>query len=87
LEVSLGKNRGKKWWYTHKNLRASFRTLIASLDNMFYYLDNENISKDTNGLEAEFTHLKTRLISHRGLTRENQINFTNWYWFFKSRLG
>jgi len=75
----------KKWWYTHKNLRTAFRTLKSSINNMFLYLDNSNIPKDTNGLEAEFTHLKNKLNAHRGLTRERVPNFVNWYWFLKSK--
>jgi len=77
---------GKKWWYTHKNLRGSFRTLRSSISNMFYYLDNPNIPKDTNGLEAEFTHLKLKLNAHRGLTRKRRANFISWYWFLKPKV-
>lgn len=77
-------NSKKKWWYTHKNLRAAFRHIKTSTDNMFFYLDNEDVPKDTNGLEAEFTHLKQKLNSHRGLTRKRQENFVKWYLFFKS---
>lgn len=75
----------KKWWYTHKNLRGAFRTLRSSISNMFYYLDHPNIPKDTNGLEAEFTHLKLKLNAHRGLTRKRRANFISWYWFLKSK--
>ena len=77
----------KKWWYTHKKLRGAFQTIKNSTDNMFLYLEDSSIPKDTNGLEAEFTHLKNKLNSHRGMTKKRQIGFTNWYWFFKSRLG
>lgn len=74
----------KTWWYTHKNLRKAYIHLKKSLDNMFHYLDDENIPKDTNGLEAEFTHLKQKLNAHRGLTRKRQEEFVNWYFYFKS---
>ena len=75
---------GKNWWYTHKNLRLAFNTLKSSKDNMFLYLDNPNIPKDTNGLEAEFTHLKTKLNMHRGLSKSRRENYVFWYWFLKS---
>lgn len=75
----------KSWWYTHKNLRLAFNTIKSSLNNMFFYLDYPNIPKDTNGLEAEFTHLKNKLISHRGLSRKRIANFVSWYWFLKSK--
>lgn len=81
---SKDKGISKKWWYTHKNLRFAFRTLKYSTDNMFFYLDDSSIPKDTNGLEAEFTHLKTKVNIHKGMKRERKINFINWYWYLKS---
>lgn len=75
---------GRRWWYTHKNLRLAFRTLKGSLPNFFFYLDDQSIPKDTNGLEAEFTHLKTKLNMHRGLSRKRRANFVAWYWYLKS---
>lgn len=74
----------KKWWYTHKNVRSGYRHIKTSLDNMFFYLEDKNIPKDTNGLEGGFTHLKTKLNSHRGLSNERREYFVNWYWFLKS---
>jgi len=29
----------KTWWYTHKNLRATYRTLYTTLDHLFLHLD------------------------------------------------
>lgn len=74
----------KKWWYTHRNLRASFRHIKTSLPNMFFYLDNPNIPKDNNGLEGSFTHLKSKVGSHRGLSNHRREYFVNWYWYLKS---
>jgi len=75
---------GRTWWYTHKNLRLAFNTLKSSKNNMFFYLDDPNIPKDTNGLEAEFTHLKTKLNMHRGLSKNRRESYVFWYWFLKS---
>lgn len=72
------------WWYTHKNLRRTFRTIQRSKDNLFFYLDYPKLSKDINGLEAEFSHLKRKLSLHRGLKRERKANFVKWYFYFKS---
>jgi len=72
------------WWYTHRNLRRAFRTIQNSKDNLFLYLDYPRLSKDINGLEAEFSHLKGRLNLHRGLKRERKINFVKWYFYFKA---
>lgn len=74
----------KKWWYTHKNLRKAFRHLETSTQNLFFYIEDSNIPKDTNGLEAEFTHLKIKLRAHCGLTRERRQRFISWYWYLKS---
>jgi len=78
------KDNGQTWWYTHKNQRLAFNTLKSSLNNMFFYLEDNNIPKDTNGLEAEFTHLKTKLNMHRGLSKCRRENYVYWYWFLKS---
>jgi len=75
---------GRTWWYTHRDVRMAFRHIKTSLEHMFLYLEDPNISKDTNGLEAEFTHLKTKLNMHRGLSRERRSDFVYWYWFLKS---
>jgi len=74
----------KTWWYTHKNLRLAFNTLKSSINNMFFYLEDTSIPKDTNGLEAEFTHLKTKLNIHRGLAKNRKESYVFWYWFLKS---
>jgi hypothetical protein len=72
------------WWYTHKNLRRVFRTIERSKDNLFLYLDYPKLSKDINGLEAEFSHLKRKLSLHRGLKRSRKATFVKWYFYFKS---
>lgn len=71
------------WWYTHRNLRRVFRTIRKSINNLFLYLDYPELPKDTNGLEGEFSHLKTKLSIHRGLKRERKANFVKWYFYFK----
>ena len=74
----------KHWWYTHKNLRKAYRSLLHSLDHMFLYLDHSGLEKDTNGLESEFSHLKEKLRRHRGLKRDRKISFVEWYLHFKA---
>jgi transposase-like protein len=74
----------RTWWYTHRNLRRAFRTLSTSQTHLFLYLDNPGLDKDTNGLEAEFTHLKGKLGAHRGLSRKRRSGYISWYLFFKS---
>jgi len=71
------------WWYTHRNLRRVLRTIRKSTNNLFLYLDYPRLPKDTNGLEGEFSHLKTKLSIHRGLKRKRKVNFFKWYFHFK----
>jgi len=73
----------KTWWYTHKNLRRAFNLLQNSKNHLFLYLDYPELSKDTNGLEAEFSHLKRKLSLHRGLKRQRKINLVRWYFYFR----
>ena len=74
----------RAWWYTHKNLRRSFRTLKNTTDHLFLYLNYKELEKDTNGLESEFSHLKQKINMHRGLKRERKIKAIYWFCHFKS---
>ena len=51
---------------------------------MFRYLDNTNISKDTNALEGRFTDLKHKLGDHRGLKKNKRENYFKWYIYYKN---
>lgn len=73
-----------RYWYKHKLMRRSYQTIKRALPNMFWYLENENIPKTTNGIESFFGHLKNHLDLHRGLTKEHRINFIKWYIFFRN---
>lgn len=72
------------WWFTHRNLRRAFLALRNSLPNLFLYLNNSHVEKDTNGLESEFSHLEGKLSNRRGLKRPARINYLKWYCYLKS---
>jgi hypothetical protein len=74
-----------RYWYKHKLIRRSFLTIKRALPNMFCYLDDSNIPKTTNGIESYFGHLKNHLDLHRGLTKNNRINFIKWYIYFRNK--
>ena len=75
---------GKRtWWYTHANLRKAYRHLKSSQDHLFLYLDYPGLAKDTNDLEAEFTHLKSRIRNHWGLKRSRRMKLVSWYFHLK----
>jgi hypothetical protein len=75
----------RHWWYTHKNVRKVYRSLKASLDHLFLYLDYPGLGKDTNGLEVEFKHLKQKLSVHNGLKRHRKVNLVKWYFYLKMK--
>lgn len=60
--------------YTHKRLRSAYFSLKRNLDNLFVFekYPSLNIPKTTNALEAIFSHIKTPLRIHRGLSYENK---------------
>ena len=69
----------KNWWYTHRSLRRVRRMIINALPNMWHYLDDPNISKDTNGLEGRWNSLKTHFRNHRGLSKSKREAYFSWY--------
>jgi hypothetical protein len=69
----------KHWWYTHKGLRKVRRMIINGLPQMWHYLDNPKISKDTNGLEGRWNSLKSHFKNHRGLAKERREAYLLWY--------
>jgi len=76
---NAGNMSGKAWWYTHKNLRATYRILTSTRNNLFVYLDYPAVDKDTNGIESEFSHLKQKINMHRGLSGIRKISAIFWY--------
>lgn len=57
-----------KWRYTHKRLRAAYRSLKTNLKHLFTYqrYPELGIPNTTNGLEGSFAHLKELVLIHRG---------------------
>ena len=80
-ERSFGENH---WWYTHRNLRRVAYHIDNALPDMWRYLDNKSISKDTNALEGRFTDLKQKFKNHRGLKKEKRENYFTWYVYYKN---
>lgn len=59
------------WWYTHRRLRAAYRSLRSNLPYLFNYLNHPelNIPNTNNSLEGYFSRLKQLLNNHHGLKR------------------
>jgi hypothetical protein len=62
---------GKHWWYTHRQLRAAYRSLHTNLPYLFSYQRHPElrIPNTNNSLEGYFSHLKALLNNHHGLRR------------------
>lgn len=63
-----------RWPYTHRRLRAAYRSLITNLPHLFTYqkYPELNLPNTTNCLDGMFSQLKNRLAVHRGLRRERR---------------
>lgn len=70
----------KRWWYTHKKLRAVRSLLKNSLNNLFVYLNNPSVPKTSNDVEGGInSRIKDLLRIHRGLIPRHQQVLTSWY--------
>jgi transposase-like protein len=59
--------------------------LYYALPNMFHYLDDPQIPNNTNWIEGYFSRLKSRYRQHRGLSKENRLNYFIWYFYLCKR--
>jgi hypothetical protein len=59
----------KHWWYTHRRLRAAYRSLHNNLPYLFSYLKYPelHIPNTNNSLEGYFSRIKQLLNNHHGL--------------------
>jgi hypothetical protein len=62
---------GIHWWYTHRQLRAAYRSLHTNLPYLFSYQKHPElcIPNTNNSLEGYFSKLKALLNNHHGLKR------------------
>ena len=62
------------WPYTHRKLRAAYRSLKTNLPFLFTYqrYPELNIPNTTNCLDGMFSQIKNRLAVHRGLRRDRR---------------
>jgi len=63
-----------RWRYTHRDVRAAYRTALRWLPNLFTYekFPALGIPNTTNTLEGTFSHLKRKVNVHRGLNDETK---------------
>jgi hypothetical protein len=60
----------KRWPYTHRKLRAAYRSLLANLPYLFSFqkYPELRLPNTTNTLDGSFSHLKNHVGLHRGKT-------------------
>lgn len=66
----------KKSYYTHKRLRSAYRSIRRNLPFLFTFERNIPalyIPTTTNSLDGYFSHLKSKLSVHRGVSKETQL--------------
>ena len=79
VDAATGKTR-----YTHKPLRSAYLSLRRNLPYLFTWYDlvGSGIPNTTNIIDAHFSQLKSRLLSHNGLSRRRKQKFVDE--FFKA---
>ncbi|MFZ1075561.1 MAG: hypothetical protein WAN50_04280 [Minisyncoccia bacterium] len=72
--VSTFESGKTKWHFTHKNVRAAYRSLATNLSNLFTYqkYPELHIPNTTNSLDGSFSALKKKLGVHHGLRRDRR---------------
>lgn len=68
----------RRWWYTHKQLRAGYRILTHDQEALFTHLAHPLIPSTNNGLEAINGNIKGKLAAHRGMQHLQQYAFISW---------
>jgi len=73
---------GKKWWYTHGDLRRAWRLLTDDWYPFFVHLDYPMLPNTNNSIEGVNSQLKNKLLNHRGMKTLQQVSFLFWYLAF-----
>jgi len=73
-EKSFTPYKKRGWEYTHRRVRAAYRSLKVNLSRLFTYqrYPQYNIPNTTNTLDGMFSQIKNRLAVHRGLRRDRR---------------
>lgn len=70
----------KKWWYTHRRLRAVRSLLKNALPDLFRFIGHPEVPRTTNHVEGGInSRLKELLRRHRGLSPQRKRVLVSWY--------
>lgn len=82
----------RKWWYTHRGLRSSYKQLDKLIKDkqLFTYLETnlttELIPRTTNYVEGGInSQIRTKLKLHRGMSEEHQRRLVEWYLYTRTK--
>lgn len=75
------RRRQRRWWYTHRNLRYSWKHILHAADHLFVFLEHPRAVSHTNHLEGLFGQRKPSLYRHRGLSRRRVANALLWTFY------
>jgi len=70
-----------KSYYVHKRLRSAYLSLRRNMPYLWTFYDHAGlgIPNTNNGLEGQFTDLKTKLRNHSGLSKDRRKVFIDLY--------
>jgi hypothetical protein len=74
----LTKSGKRRWWYTHRRIRAAYRSLVANLPYLFTHQKHPSLGvpNTTNSLDGSISHLRDKLRVHRGLKVAQRTKIT-----------
>jgi hypothetical protein len=79
-ERTVNPNNSKRWWYTHRKLRATRSLINNSLPDLFRFISDRTVPRTSNHVEGGInSRLKDLLRVHRGLKPRHQQVLTAWY--------
>lgn len=71
---------GKRWWYTHRKLRAVRSLITNSLPHLFAHIGHPEVPRTSNHVEGGInSRIKDLLRVHRGLRPRHQQVMVAWY--------
>lgn len=73
-ERTIVSHRRRGWEYTHRRIRAAYRSLVTNLSQLFTYqrYPELHLPNTTNCLDGMFSQVKNKLAVHRGLRRDRR---------------
>lgn len=74
------RNRRRRWWYTHKKLRAVRNLIQNSLPHLFTFIGHQKIPRTSNHVEGGINaRIKELLHRHRGLNINQKQALVSWF--------